>query len=209
MKNQIISFWIYSGHYLQFHISINENYKKMNKNLKNILNFTRHGSNFRFTWSSNFFKEYRRKINYKFNNKRKPGMIQKRWNWFANNLEGGMKDQLWKLIRPLITWPFSLTSPPWSHTMSCPGLSPAVCLRNKISSHFLTGASISFSWDLSLGYSTFFLEHSFPRSQLTNPCSFSTSQSKPFSPGSFSWPTIICLGAFLFRMHLLVFPLRD
>ena len=25
-----------------------------------------------------FFKEYRRKINYKFNNKRKPGMIQKR-----------------------------------------------------------------------------------------------------------------------------------
>ena len=78
----------------------------MNKNLKNILNFTRHGSNFRFTWSSNFFKEYRRKINYKSNNKRKPGTIQKRWNWFANNLEGGMKDHLWKLTRPLITWPF-------------------------------------------------------------------------------------------------------
>ena len=45
--------------------------KKMNKNLKNILNSTWHGSNFRFTWSSNFFKEYRRKINYKSNNKRK------------------------------------------------------------------------------------------------------------------------------------------
>lgn len=174
------------------------------------MNSTWHGSNFRFTWSSNFFKEYRRKINYKSNKKRKPGTIQRRWNWFANNLESGVKDQLWKLTRPLITWPvFFLTSPPWSYTMSCPGLSPTVYLRNKISSHLLTGASISLSWDLSLGYSTFYLEHSFPRSQLTNPCSFSTSQSKPLSPGSFSWPTIICLGAFLFRMHLLVFPLWD
>ena len=34
MKNQIISFWIFSGYYLQFHITINENYKKMNKNLR-------------------------------------------------------------------------------------------------------------------------------------------------------------------------------
>lgn len=160
----------------------------MNKNLKNILNFTRHGSNFRFTWSNNFFKEYRRKINYKSNNKRKPGTIQRRWNCFANNLEGGLKDQLWKLTRPLITWPFFLTSPPWSHTTFSPGLSPTVCLRNKISSHFLTGASISFSWDLSLGYSTFFLEHSFPRSQLTNPCSFSTSQSKSLSLEAFPDP---------------------
>ena len=34
LKNQIISFWIFSGYYLQFHITINENYKKMNKNLR-------------------------------------------------------------------------------------------------------------------------------------------------------------------------------
>ena len=181
----------------------------MNKNLKNILNFTRLRNNFRFTRSSNFFKEYRRRINYKSNKKTRPRMSQRRWNWFLNNLEGGMKDQLWTLIRPLITWPFFLTSPPWSHTMPCPGLSPKVCLRNKIYSHFLTEARVSLSWDLSLWYSTFFLGHSFPRSQLTNPCSFSTSQSKPLSPWNFSWLTIIRLGTFLFRMHLLAFPLWD
>lgn len=76
----------------------------MNKNLKNILNFTRHRNNFSDLSDQVIsLKNIEGKSVTNLMIKQKHGTSQRRWNWFVNNLEGGMKDQMWKLGRPLIT----------------------------------------------------------------------------------------------------------